>query len=193
MIFRRRRLNINRQFRRLSPHLLPVNELMGRTRRNRIDLDQIGPEKLNWIELPARRNVADHQRAGLCAFHRYFWQQPSPSRLRSGQAEDKGKSRPTFAARAQGQDRLLQDLPWAVGARFSRFLSDAAACRTAARISRQSAAGVYRSQAQQPCDVQRRARADPPMLKALAEHFKDLNPKPLGGGQRNSRRGKEDL
>ena len=27
----------------------------------------------------------------------------------------------------------------------------------------------------------------PAMLKALAEHFKDLNPKPLGGARRNSR------
>jgi hypothetical protein len=34
------------------PIICPVLGFMGHIRRNRIDMDQIAPEKLNWIELP---------------------------------------------------------------------------------------------------------------------------------------------
>jgi hypothetical protein len=35
------------------PIICPVLGFMGHIRRIRIDMDQIAPEKLNWIELPA--------------------------------------------------------------------------------------------------------------------------------------------
>jgi hypothetical protein len=37
-----------------SPIICPVLGFVGQIRRKRIDLDQIGPEKLNWIERPAK-------------------------------------------------------------------------------------------------------------------------------------------
>jgi hypothetical protein len=35
------------------PIICPVLGFVGQIRRKQIDLDQIGPEKLNWIERPA--------------------------------------------------------------------------------------------------------------------------------------------
>jgi hypothetical protein len=40
--------------RRQSPIFCPVLGFVSQIRRKRIDMDQIGPEKLNWIERPAK-------------------------------------------------------------------------------------------------------------------------------------------
>src|ERR1700730_17241061 len=103
------------------------------------------------------------------------------------QAQDKSKSKADFS-----QPELKAKLDY---------------CKTCHGLSGQGFRGSYRSPrlaGQQPeyLETQLQAFIDrrrpnpvmfsvahvlsPPMLKALAEHFKDLNPKPLGGAPRES-------
>jgi cytochrome c553 len=78
----------------------------------------------------------------------------------------------------------LQDLPRRVGARVSRRLSDAATGGAATRISKEPIVGIYRTQANEPRDVQRGACSEPTDADGFVYVFPGAQSKTVGGGSK---------
>jgi cytochrome c553 len=149
-----------------------------------IDPDQIGPEKLNWIERHGEAYHGHHQKGGPMRIASVFLTAAFAIVVSTAtEAEDKGNA-------AVPQQQLDAKIAY---------------CKTCHGVSGQGFRGSFpmpRLAGQQPEYLENQLQAfidrrrtnpvmfnvahvlSPAMLKGLSEHFRNLNPKPLGGASR---------
>jgi cytochrome c553 len=147
-----------------------------------IDPNQIARERSSWIKLPAKRNLAIIK-GGLMRLRTLLLTAVLAIAVAAtAQAEDKGKAKADFSP--------------------AELKAKTDYCKTCHGLSGQGFRGSFpmpRLAGQQPEYLQNQLQAfidrrrtnpvmfnvahvlTPSMLTPLAEHFKDLNPKPLGG------------